>query len=791
MAENQNTLPIFNGENYRFWSTKMRLYFISEDLWDLVENGYDGGDRSKADSFSVAEAKEMRRKDAKALFLLLEAVAESIFPYIADARTSKEAWTILKQEYHADTKENKRSQTQAELTPLESKKKLKLTVEGIDAGASKENVTGESASQPSDNQNMEEMGGSTEAAEEMESSPSSEYHIFLSFRGEDTRKGFTSHLYDDLVGHGISTFIDSEMLEKGERIDKLFEYIERSKIIVVIFSQRYAESRWCLKEVARSVECKKPIIPVFFGVEPSDVRKLEGTFGSEFRKHETNEEQNQEDVRIWKEALKKVGNLSGFTLKDGKEAELRREIVKSLSTKVSGKMLEVAKHPIGLETRIEDVKKIIEDGGKRGHQVHMIGIHGMGGLGKTTIAKAVHNDLAEGFDSAACFLSNIREKSKFSNGLVDLQKQLIRDILKEKDISISDVSRGQNLIKERATSKRVLLVLDDVDSVEQMDALAGGRDWFGSGSVIIITTRDKSILLAHKVKEEEIYKPQMLNEAQSLELFCRHAFDGVQSQGEYVQLAGQVVAAAGGLPLTIKVLGSLLSSVNDVGEWKDILEKVKRFPAHEVQEKLKISYDSLDYPEKKIFLDISCFFIGWGSRNTYTNASTEIRNATYMWEGCGWHPKAAIGVLVRRSLITINEKTGAFEMHDEIRHMARKIVAEEHSRLWAPDSADLLRQGIVGTKDVEAIQLKYAWCDRASVDIGDFAAMSRLRMLRLNEVTFKGEYERFPRNIRWLQWRPKDLLCLPSCLHLDNMVVLDLSGSSTLRLWDGQKVARL
>ncbi|CAN6446217.1 unnamed protein product [Victoria cruziana] len=745
MAGNDKELPLFDGNNYVIWSVRMRAYFMSHGLWDLVVNGYDGGDNWKEGSKGV-ETKEMGMKDGKALSIILEAIPESVIPCLEDAMTSKEAWTILKQKYRPDKKED---------------------------------VTEKSVSQPSDNQNSEEIGGSTEAAEEVESSPASDYRVFLSFRGEDTRDAFTSHLYDDLIASGISTFIDSEKLERGERIDKLFEYIERSKIIVVIFSEGYAESRWRLQEVARSVECKKQIIPVFFGVQPSDVRKQSGPFKSAFRKHD--QEQNQEDVRKWREALEEVGNLSGFTLKDGKEAELRREIVKSLSTKVSRNMVEVAKHPIGLDSRVEDVKKII---GKCGHQIQVIGIHGMGGLGKTTIAKAVYNDLAKEFDGAVCFLSNIREKSESPNGLVDLQKQLISEVLKEKNVSLSDVAKGKILIKKKLTKKRVLLVLDDVDSVEQLDVLAGERDWFDWGSVIIITTRDKDVLLNHKVKEEEIYKPEELIEAESLELFILHAFDGEQPQGEYVHLANQIVAAAGGLPLTIKVLGSLLYSKKDVQKWEDILEKVKSFPPDQVQQKLKISYESLSNYQRKIFLDISHFFVGRGRLN-----------ATYMWEGLGWHPKTAIQVLIERSLITINDESGEFEMHDEIRDMGRELVGgesseapEKHTRLRESDSLDLLRPGIVGTKDIEAIQVMGGWNDPMLVDIGSFADMSRLRMLQLENVTWKGEYERFPRNIRWLQWSPQDLDCLPSCLHLDNMVVLHLSCSSIVRLWDGQKV---
>ncbi|CAN6446421.1 unnamed protein product [Victoria cruziana] len=761
MAANHNEFPIFNGKNYHSWSIRMRAYLMSQDLWELVVNGYDEGDRhSKREGSKHVEAKEMRTKDGRALSIILEAIPESVVPCLADAMTSKEAWTILNQKYRGDKKEYV---PQSLLRQFSSNR-------NIDEGVRAIPEVREHLDQPLATPSSSRSGGS-------------EFEVFLSFRGEDTRNGFTGHLYDSLHDRGVSTFMDSEKLEKGEQVDNLLEYMEKSKICVLIISENYADSKWCLKEVAKCLECDKVIIPVFFRVDPSDVRNQSGPFKSAFKEHESNEKLDQEEVRKWREALKKVGNISGLALKDmnGDEAKLKRVIVERVLATVNKKPLVVAEHPLGIQTRVQDVKKMLKNGGEG---VDVVGIHGMGGLGKTTIAKAVYNDLAKRFDGATCFLSNVRETAGQPNGLVTLQKQVFQEILKDGSICLNNVSHGQSLIKERTNHKRVLLVLDDVDSAEQLDALAGGRDWFGSGSVIIITTRDEEVLLTHNVKEEEIYRPQMLNKAQALKLFILHAFDGIQPQGEYAQLANQVVAAAGGLPLTIKVLGSLLSSIKDVQEWKDILEKVKTVPHKEVQKTLKISYDSLDEIEKKIFLDISYFFIGRGRRN-----------ATYMWEGCGWHPKSAIGVLLRRSLITINEESGEFEMHDQIRDMGREIVGgessqapEKHSRFRELDSLDLSRPGIVGTEDIEAIQFRCEKEGELSINIESFAAMSRLRMLRLENVTLEGEYERFPRNVKCLEWHPQGMYSLPSSLDLENMVVLDMSRSSIVEFWGGQKV---
>lgn len=101
----QSLLPIFNGESYEHWSIKMKTLFVSQDLWDLVVNGYaDLTEEEKLTPAQKVELKENRKKDAKALFVLQQTVHESIFARIATATTSHEAWTILKKEFQGTTK---------------------------------------------------------------------------------------------------------------------------------------------------------------------------------------------------------------------------------------------------------------------------------------------------------------------------------------------------------------------------------------------------------------------------------------------------------------------------------------------------------------------------------------------------------------------------------------------------------------------------------------------------------------------------------------------------------------
>ena len=146
-----------------------------------------------------------------------------------------------------------------------------------------------------------------------------EYDVFLSFRGEDTRQRFTSHLYKALCDRDIYTFMDYK-LRRGEKIsEELLKTIKRSRISVVVFSENYASSKWCLEELVWILDCMKKlgqlVLPVFYGIDPSEVRKQEGKFGVELSKHEKNLKDNADKVQNWRAALKEVGNFSGFPYK--------------------------------------------------------------------------------------------------------------------------------------------------------------------------------------------------------------------------------------------------------------------------------------------------------------------------------------------------------------------------------------------------------------------------------------------------------------------------------------------
>ncbi|GMP63361.1 hypothetical protein CsSME_00025081 [Camellia sinensis var. sinensis] len=350
--------------------------------------------------------------------------------------------------------------------------------------------------------------------------PRCTYHVFLSFRGEDTRKAFTDHLYTALLGSGFRTFRDNDGIERGENVkSELDNAIRESRSSIIVFSKDYASSRWCLDELVMILEHKRTsghvILPVFYDVDPSQVRKQ---MGKRFM-GETNERKKEylrKKVEGWRAALREVADLAGMVLQnqaDGHEAKFIQKIVKVIGDKLNRTVLNVAPYLIGIGSRVKNISLWLQD---ESTDVGIAVIYGMGGIGKTTIAKFVYNLNFERFE-ASSFLANVREISERSNGLIRLQRQLLSDILKRKKEKISSVDEGIIKIKDAIGCKRVLVVLDDVDQRDQFDAIIGMRNWFHPGSKIILTTRHKQLLKANEV--DMMHKVERFDDDESLELF--------------------------------------------------------------------------------------------------------------------------------------------------------------------------------------------------------------------------------------------------------------------------------
>ncbi|XP_019151350.1 PREDICTED: TMV resistance protein N-like [Ipomoea nil] len=382
-------------------------------------------------------------------------------------------------------------------------------------------------------------------------------------------------------------------------------------ISVIIFSKNYASSSWCLRELEEILKCRKrghqALLPVFYDVKPSELRKQTGGFVDAVTLHR--QRFGDKQVSQWKDDLKEVADFSGWDLQndsDGYESKLIDKIVETALQLVNRTYLNVAKHPVGIHTRVREMLSLLQSEPNGG--VRVIGIYGMGGVGKTTLAKAVFNEICGTFEGS-CFLADVSSQclDRNSAGLKHLQKQLLCKTLDTTRFNVDHVDEGISLIKLRLGLKKLLIVVDDVDHESQLDALVGERDWFGSGSTIIITTRHVN-LLNGPGKDYEKYKVEVLSSKESLQLFSLYAFNNPNPSEAFVELSNMIVSYVGGLPLALIVLGSHFRARSSVQEWRGDFEKLKKIPHDDILKKLKISYKALDDDTQRIFLDIACAY---------------------------------------------------------------------------------------------------------------------------------------------------------------------------------------
>ena len=305
-------------------------------------------------------------------------------------------------------------------------------------------------------------------------------------------------------------------------------------------------------------------------------------------------------------------------------------------------------------------------------EVRFIGIWAMGGMGKTTLAEVAYKMFSKEFE-ASCFIENVRAKYE-KEGEFSLQKDLISQILNDSDLNIKNRCEGEHMIKNRLRGKRILLVVDDVSDLNQLQKLAGKREWFGRGSRIIITTRDKHLLETNLV--DKIYEVKALKNEDAFHLFRSKAFENEVVPNEYLNLFVGFLNYVAGHPLALVVLGSFLSG-RSVVEWENEFERLKKEPNKNVNQVLEISLGGLQESEKEIFLDIACFF------------NHEVKDhVVQILEILGRYPLIGLSILIEKSLLKISENNELL-MHDLLRDMGRDIVRQEsrdepgkRSRLW-------------------------------------------------------------------------------------------------------------
>ncbi|KAL5577263.1 hypothetical protein UlMin_018962 [Ulmus minor] len=610
------------------------------------------------------------------------------------------------------------------------------------------------------------------------------YDVFISFRGEDTRNGFTSHLADALRKNKVRTYLDEVTLRRGDEISPaLLRAIQESKISVIVFSENYANSSWCLDELLKILKCKEEngqeVVPVFYHVDPSWVRKQKGSYENAFVELDRRFEDKK--VQAWRIALTKAANLSGWNSQQIRsESKLKEKIVEDVIKKLKSMSSSASlKDLAGIDKRIEQVESLLC---LDSSSVRIVGLWGMGGIGKTTLARVVFERISYQFEGC-CFLSNVREEWDKGRKKYDLQNKLFLELLGEKSKNMKILSIFD---RNRLHSKKVLIVLDDANDPEQLDFLTGDGEWFGLGSRIIITTRDVQLL---KNRTDEIYNVEGLSFDEAFQHFQKNALRRNIPIAKFTELSVRAVKYAEGIPLVLEVLMGSLLSYNSRGKWKSVLDDLKDSPNEKIHDVLKISYDGLNRKQQAVFLDIACFFKG--DKRSYVER---------ILKGCDSFVGMRIDNLVDKSLVTIDRDSNLLWMHDLVQEMCWEIIFQQsieepgkRSRLWTPQDVYHVFKNNKVSAMVEGILLDVSKIKGLNLSPAVFRKAYNLRLLKIHSSnTFNKSklclpqgLQSLPDALRLLYWQEYPFKSLPLSFDPEKLVELIMPNSQVEQLWDG------
>ncbi|KAK9063628.1 hypothetical protein SSX86_017499 [Deinandra increscens subsp. villosa] len=391
--------------------------------------------------------------------------------------------------------------------------------------------------------------------------PSWKVDVYLSLENDYSCKTFVDNLYLALVRRQVIMYRNTKRYYPEKRKRSRVELIEESRIVIIIFTPNYACSSWCLDELEfiMQIDDRKgqTVIPVFYGVEPSEVISLTGSYGEALAIHES----KHDTVESWREALVNVAHLispldAGCDMANGNESEhIQKLVVRVLNTLL-------------------------------GSTQHSEDKCGVWGSGKSTLVSSVYDEISHEFEGC-CFVKDVRARSR-RDGLKTLQEEILSNVLKL-EVTLTSLEQGIDMMKTRLCKNSVLIVLDDVDHADHIEMLVGSENWFGNGSRIIFTTRNRDLVnarssLAHTVR--------MLDDEEAVELFSRRAFGKNKPSQGFEEVSRDIVSKFGGHPSALISLGSLLHD-RDMSDWMSILDRLVGRSVDEILWKFETPDDGL------------------------------------------------------------------------------------------------------------------------------------------------------------------------------------------------------
>ena len=290
------------------------------------------------------------------------------------------------------------------------------------------------------------------------------------------------------------------------------------------------------------------------------------------------------------------------------EADLVTEVVGTI-VKLASKSLPLAigEHVVGVNRVADEIIQKLDN--KK--EVLLLGLWGIGGIGKSTLAKELYNRLSKRFDPA-CYVEDVTEKV-IQGGVVKVQNHILQDLCQNESNEIKGKSEGKKILEERLCKKRILMVLDDVRGSDEMEYWIS-RKMLREGSMCIFTSRNRSVFETSTISHEVyIHDVQLLSSVDSEQVFTSYAFGGYwKVKPEFEEMVTCISEACGRVPLVLKVCGALLKNKNDVNIWKEVMAKLKcgAIMDNKIFECLRISYGDLLEEQQEMFLDIACGLIG-------------------------------------------------------------------------------------------------------------------------------------------------------------------------------------
>ncbi|KAJ0245490.1 Toll/interleukin-1 receptor homology (TIR) domain-containing protein [Hirschfeldia incana] len=520
------------------------------------------------------------------------------------------------------------------------------------------------------------------------------------------------------------------------------------------------------------------VIPIFYHVDPSEVRKQTGEFGERFK--ETCKDKTEDDRERWIQALTDVANLAG---EDSKNwiGEGEAKMIQHIAKDVLNKLMIPSNHFsdfVGIEAHLERLNSLLCL--ESDQEVRKVGIWGPSGIGKSTIGRALFSQLSSLFHHHA-FVSYKSTEEWGDNSAMKLclDERLLSEIF-QKEVKIRHLGEA----KQRLMHKKIIIIVDDVDDVEALNTLMDQTSLVGSGSRIVVITQDKKLLKSQGI--ELIYEVELPSCNLAMQMFCRSAFGKNSPPYGFEELAEEVALHSSNLPLGLCVLGSSLKGMNKE-EWVGMLPRLVNSLNRKIKKTLKVCYDRLDVEDQELFLYIACLSDG--------------HNVNFLKDLLEDSAKLGLKILNDKSLIRW-ESTEIVRTHSLLQKLGKEINLSDpiNNRRFlteADDICDVLTDN-TGTENTLAMYLNMSEIkETLFIHKKSFKGMRNLKLLKFYKSlwpkeTGKGRLslpdrglDHFPPKLRFLRWDEYPSKCMPSRFRVESLVELRMEYSKVEKLWEG------